>query len=233
MHAIGGTFRHSTVKLKVGVIRKTLKMKKISFILCLVAVLTACKKDASVLDEKPENTKELLSESEEQDIVINTQFMSLEAVQNIAQSLTNEEQTGSIEDEDQIREIVMPLIENGRQIHEEILSQVQETAEWQELSEEEREAILNYTEYQFAELSVIYSMTQGDAEEVAKVDWNHVRSCLSGAFGLGDIYYLVVENPRALMNASSAVKILKHVGARYLGWIGLGLAIWDFVDCVS
>lgn len=209
-------------------------MKKAGIILCLMAVLAACKKDSSVPEEKkPQNAQELISGSEEGDIVINTPFISLEQIQYIGQSLTNEEGTGPIENEDQIREIVMPLVENGRLIHEEIISQVQETEEWLNLNEEERAAILNYTEYQLAELSVIYSMTQGDAEEVAKVDWNHVRSCLSAAFGLGDIYYLVVENPRALMNASSAVKILKHVGLRYLGWIGLGLAIWDFVDCVS
>lgn len=52
--------------------------------------------------------------------------------------------------------------------------------------------------------------------------------------GLGDLYYLIVENPKALLNSgSNIVKILKNVGLRYLGWLGLALAVWDFIDCAN
>jgi hypothetical protein len=74
---------------------------------------------------------------------------------------------------------------------------------------------------------------QSDPLEPMRMDIGTIRSCLSGALGLGDLYYLVVENPRALLSANGALKILKHVGLRYLGYLGLALAVWDFVDCVS
>ena len=63
--------------------------------------------------------------------------------------------------------------------------------------------------------------------------WTHIRSCLSGALGLGELYYLLIQNPRALATARGTLSLLKHIGGRYLGYIGLGLAIFDFADCIS
>ena len=141
-------------------------------------------------------------------------------------------------DEDEIQTIINPLVHNGRQIHSEIISKVQSSSEWFLLTDYERNAILNITDDQAGELSLIYSTVDlaewqsGDLEPML-LDFGTIRSCLSGALGLGDLYYLVVENPRALLSANGALKILKHVGLRYLGYIGLALAVWDFVDCIS
>ncbi len=120
-----------------------------------------------------------------------------------------------------------------------ITTDEQETSsEWLLLTDYERNAILNITDDQAGELSLIYSTVdlaewQSDPLEPMRMDIGTIRSCLSGALGLGDLYYLVVENPRALLSANGALKILKHVGLRYLGYLGLALAVWDFVDCVS
>jgi hypothetical protein len=43
----------------------------------------------------------------------------------------------------------------------------------------------------------------------------------------------LVQNPRALATSRGTLSLLKHIGGRYLGYIGLGLAIYDFVDCIS
>lgn len=141
-------------------------------------------------------------------------------------------------DEQEIQRIVSPLVQNGRQIHNEIISKVQSSSEWLLLTDYERNAILNITDDQAGELSLIYSTVdlaewQSDPLEPMRMDIGTIRSCLSGALGLGDLYYLVVENPRALLSANGALKILKHVGLRYLGYLGLALAVWDFVDCVA
>ncbi len=142
------------------------------------------------------------------------------------------------DDVEEIETILSPLVQNGRQIHNEILSKVTSSPDWLMLPFEEKNAILNLSDDQLGELSLIYSTVnlnewESQPIEALRMDLGTIRSCLSGALGLGDLYYLIVENPRALLNASGAVKILKHVGLRYLGWVGLGLAVWDFVDCVS
>lgn len=216
---------------------KPFMMKKSAFIFCLTVVFASCKKDAFV--EKENDSKpptEIVGSSAahelDKEFSLDTELIPFDQVKEIASQITNEEGTGIIEDEELIAKALAPLVENGRAIHKELIAYVSESEDWKELTEEEQQAILNMTDDQYVELSMIYSMTQGDNEN-ARLNWNTVRSCLSGAFGLGDIYYLVVENPRALMTVNGAVKILKHVGLRYLGWIGLGLAIWDFVDCVS
>lgn len=141
-------------------------------------------------------------------------------------------------DEEEIRIILSPLIQNGRQIHSEIISKVQSSPEWLLLSDFERTAILNITDDQAGELSLIYSTVdlnewQDMPIEVVRVSLDTIIGCLSAALGFRDLYYLVVENPRALLNATGAVKILKHVGLRYLGYIGLAIAVYEFVDCVS
>lgn len=141
-------------------------------------------------------------------------------------------------DEQEIQTIINPLVQNGRQIHSEIISKVQLSSEWVLLTDYERNAILNITDDQAGELSLIYSTVdlaewQSDPLEPMRIDIGTIRSCLSGALGVGDLYYLVVENPRALLSANGALKILKHVGLRYLGYVGLALAVWDFVDCVA
>lgn len=141
-------------------------------------------------------------------------------------------------DEQEIQTIISPLVQNGRQIHSEIISKVQSSSEWLLLTDYERNAILSITDDQAGELSLIYSTVdlaewQSDPLEPMRIDIGTIRSCLSGALGLGDLYYLVVENPRALLSANGALKILKHVGLRYLGYVGLALAVGDFVDCVS
>lgn len=138
----------------------------------------------------------------------------------------------------EIERILSPLVQNGRQIHSEIISKVSTSEDWLLLADEEKYAILNMTDDQLGELSLIYSTVniaewQTDPLTQAKLDANTIRSCLSGALGLTDLYYLLVESPTSLLSAKGAVQILKRVGLRYLGWFGLGLAVWDFIDCVS
>jgi hypothetical protein len=93
--------------------------------------------------------------------------------------------------------------------------------------------LINLNDIQLAELSLIFVELQNNITLREDDTWTTVRSCLSGAFGLGDLYYLLIENPRSLATARGSLSLLKHVGGRYLGYIGLGLVIIDFADCIS
>ena len=64
------------------------------------------------------------------------------------------------------------------------------------------------------------------------VDWDRIRSCASGVLGVGVISELV-KNTAALASAEVAAEILILVGKRTLGWVALGLAVWDFYDCLN
>ena len=57
----------------------------------------------------------------------------------------------------EIQNILNPLVQNGREIHSEIISKISTSADWLLLTNEERNAILNLTDDQLGELSLIYS----------------------------------------------------------------------------
>jgi hypothetical protein len=135
--------------------------------------------------------------------------------------------------EAEVKNIVTPLINNGKEIHNELLLNLKSTQEWNSLTNKEKETLINFSDVQLAELSLIFIELQNNITLREEDDWTEVRSCLSGALGLGELYYLLVQNPRALATARGTLSLLKHIGGRYLGYIGLGLAIYDFVDCVS
>lgn len=244
---------------------KTQSLKVLLFSFVVILILSSCQKqqDSEINTTKEDEINSLsLSKgstatmnSRVGEFELNVKALSSKQISDIAKKLEKRKTSSSANrldvidevpiddvpvttDEEEIRIIMNPLVQNGRQIHSEIISKVQATTEWQLLTDYERSAILNITDDQAGELSLIYSTVdlnewQSDPLDPMRIDLGTIRSCLSGALGLGDLYYLVVENPRALLSANGALKILKHVGLRYLGYVGLALAVWDFVDCVS
>jgi len=199
------------------------------------------------------NNSKLASQANEESFELKTKPLSKKKIQSIAKQLQSKkaktsfttgridivEPVAIIDDVAEVQIILEPLIQNGRELHTEIISKITSSEDWLLLTATEKNAILYMTNDQLGELALIYSTVNlaewqtEPAQEELRIDLGTVRSCLSGALGLGDLYYLVVENPKALLSARGAIKILKHVGLRYLGVIGLGLAVWDFVDCIS
>ncbi len=133
----------------------------------------------------------------------------------------------------QLQMLINPLVENGKAIHKEIIQKLISSPNWIMLTANEKEIITNFSDVQFAELSIVFSKFQENITLKEDDTWSAVRSCLSGALGAGDLYYLLIENPRSLITARGSLSLLKHIGGRYLGYIGLGLAIIDFADCIS
>lgn len=134
-----------------------------------------------------------------------------------------------------IRPIVRPLIENGEQIYEEMIQQLSETLEWQQLTEEEKNEILDFDDQQMAELSLIFTQPV-----VARMSADDIFKCAASALGISEavnIYrntvIMMSGEFSATIATKSALQLLKTVGRRYLGWVGLGYAVILFVDCVS
>ena len=203
-------------------------MKKIStFVLsiCILLLLYSCQKREPVIESN------FLSS-------IKTKPLSFEVVENITTKIKANKSFMSVSiekknTETEIKNIVTPLIKNGKEIHNELLSNLKSSQEWNSLTYKEKETLINFSDVQLAELSLIFIELQNNIPLKENDNWTHIRSCLSGALGLGELYYLLIQNPRALATARGTLSLLKHIGGRYLGYIGLGLAIFDFADCIS
>ena len=204
-------------------------MKKIStFVLsiCILILASSCQKRESVIES------DIFSS-------IKTKPLSFDVVENISIKLKGNKPFMSVDieknknNEAEIKNSVAPLIHNGKEIHNELLLNLKSSQEWNGLTNKEKETLINFSDVQLAELSLIFIELQNNITLREEDDWTEVRSCLSGALGLGELYYLLVQNPRALATARGTLSLLKHIGGRYLGYIGLGLAIYDFVDCIS
>ena len=203
-------------------------MKKIStFVLsiCILLLLYSCQKREPVIESN------FLSS-------FKTKPLSFEVVENISTKIKANKSFMSVSiekknTETEIKNIVTPLIKNGKEIHNELLSNLKSSQEWNSLTYKEKETLINFSDVQLAELSLIFIELQNNIPLKENDNWTHIRSCLSGALGLGELYYLLIQNPRALATARGTLSLLKHIGGRYLGYIGLGLAIFDFADCIS
>ena len=204
-------------------------MKKIStFVLsiCILILASSCQKREFVIES------DILSS-------IKTKPLSFDVVENISIKLKGNKHFMSVDieknknNEAEIKNSVAPLIHNGKEIHNELLLNLKSSQEWNGLTNKEKETLINFSDVQLAELSLIFIELRNNITLREEDDWTEVRSCLSGALGLGELYYLLVQNPRALATARGTLSLLKHIGGRYLGYIGLGLAIYDFVDCIS
>jgi hypothetical protein len=194
--------------------------------ICILLLLSSCQKKEPVIES------DFLSS-------IKTKPLSFEIVENISTKIKANKSFMSVSieknknTEAEIKSIVTPLIKNGKEIHNELLLNLKSSKEWNSLTNKEKEILINFSDVQLAELSLIFIELQNNITLREEDDWTEVRSCLSGALGLGELYYLLVQNPRALATARGTLSLLKHIGGRYLGYIGLGLAIFDFADCIS
>lgn len=171
-------------------------------------------------------------------IFIETPLLTLSEIEYIESQL-KDENNEIISDSDQLQLILTPLIENGNMIYDELLSKLQNTDEYFQLSNEDKNIINNLSDFQKAELSLLFSMASlnennndgGIMQLYSSNTGQVIFDCLGAALGITDII-AIVEGYRGL-NTRDVVRILRKTGTRYLGYVGLALAIIDFVDCMS
>lgn len=205
-------------------------------VLFVITNFISCKKEKESIElPKSESVSTANPVTQTNDFTLLTPLIDIDEIISISQQLLNETRE-LITDSFEIEQINIPLINNGRLIHQELLVHVKNSSEWSLLTDNEKLRIEFLTDYQYAEISLIYSIALVE-ESVNHIQVltsaSTIKDCISAALGLGELYYLVVENPKGLLNAKGATKILKHVGLRYLGYIGLALALWHFVNCYT
>ena len=86
----------------------------------------------------------------------------------------------------------------------------------------------NITNIELVSFGFHYYLTQNYGSQLGlRGDW---VSCLSAALGVRAVRELGLSG---VMSAQGAVQIIKAVGKRYLGYIGLAIMVHDFIDCMS
>ena len=75
-------------------------------------------------------------------------------------------------------------------------------------------------------------LKSGTTEEEGNWDRDRVISCISAALGLTIIDGLI-SNTATLMTVQGVTELLTTLGKRYLGWIGVGVAVYEFGSCMD
>ncbi|NPA43570.1 MAG: hypothetical protein GXO27_06060 [Chlorobi bacterium] len=204
---------------------KTPKLLSFIFVIGIILSFSSCKQKVS-----------------DDSFTITTQPLTMQEIEDIAAQLSAQNRTLQTQNEDSIRRILLPLIETGRSYYNEILSQIDLNDPSLNLTQEEREAIQNMTEDQLGLLGFVYSVSHicneisnnNDENRTSyrAIDKNTILNCLSAALGISDII-AIVENTAALATVDGAIAVLKLIGKRYLGYLGLAVAVVSFVECVS
>lgn len=208
-------------------------MKHLFFVLVVSFLLfTSCKNE------------EIIKEKQVDKIEIKTKTLSFGDISIMAESLRKlnivEIKANALSvkqsNEEEIQQIILPLIENGNQIHKELIDKLIGTFEWNSLPESEKSEILNMSDTQKAQVAlfyITYPLNSTDHQYKATAISNEeALHCLSAAVGLTAIE-TIISGSAALTTVETTVALLKVMGKRYLGYIGLALAIYEFVECVS
>lgn len=133
--------------------------------------------------------------------------------------------------ETQASTLLEPMVYSGETLYNSLISQVINSSEWANLTSQEQSYILNFTPQQKAMLEVLFQAASKDFSSASETPrWVH---CGVSALGINQAYGIFVNAFKVGMSATTAVQVLKFVGLKYLGYVALAIAVYEFVQCVS
>ena len=197
-----------------------MKFKFFSIIAIITTLLnTSCSKEEISNPENFDLSSKVLKFEEIEKIAV-----QVSGIQNRLSTSRVDEATAEAE----IREAMLPLIENGEVLHNEIISQLNLNDPNFELTSEEIDHVENMDEKELAQLSLIVSSAYGKAN----ANYDMVMNCLGAALGINEIYGLI-QNTAQLATATGTMQVVKLIIRRYVGWIGVAVAVYSFSNCMG
>ncbi len=126
---------------------------------------------------------------------------------------------------------MVPFVVAGRKVYEKMM----EVTDLSSLPKEEQTNLILFDdeETRLAELGFVYSIG-GQTEQFEARGWTgeQIRDCLGAALGIGEIGGLI-KNTRALMTVAGVRQVAVLIIKRYVLWVAVALAVYDFMDCMD
>lgn len=129
----------------------------------------------------------------------------------------------------QAENLLEPMVNTGTLLYNDLISQLIATPEWAALTPQEQFTIVNFTPQQKAMLELFFRSANQDAGS-GTPRW---VSCGIAALGFEQAYTLFARAFTVGMSATTAIQVLKFVGLKYLGYIALAVAVYEFVQCIN
>lgn len=131
--------------------------------------------------------------------------------------------------EEQAKEILQPLTDDGMQIRDDML----ESAEELNLTQEEIAYLQSMKGDELAALS--FTTMQLGHVELQQVTKDKFVDCLFQVIGLDELEDVkdVITGTNDLMKAKKAIKIAKALSKRFFGYIGMMITVIEFTDCIN
>ena len=202
-------------------------MNPLFLFVCLSSLfLSSCSNDENAPES---NSSTFMLKDNKNELDLTGLVLKKEVMDKVVLELGEIRENISENDEEKIKLILQPVLENGKQLHLEMLSFLLKNGELDNLTPEDLELISNLTDEQLIELSfVTYNQS---VYSTSSIDWPRVRSCASFALGIQGIKTLYT-NTLALGTVETMVGALKLIDKRYLGYVGIALMVYDFMDCL-
>lgn len=149
--------------------------------------------------------------------------------------------------EKDIAKSMQPLVKVGKDARQASLEMVKAQPLQCEVTQEEIQMLETLTDEELAGVGLMLSVLCADNNDVNILTEDALMQsvyiqCLFSAIGITDVIDIlkdggsigaIIGGTRGLINAKTMGKVLKALGIRYLGWIGVGIMIYDYVSCVK
>jgi len=165
------------------------------------------------------NTSEIPQEKIEATIDLSKSSLSLNELLLIAEQIRAIEKSPNTRSNDELQQIMQPMVEVGRGLHQEMLLLINaDPNSW--LTPEEYADFLIFTDDQLADLAFI-TMSSASSSTIFR--------CLAIAAGIQELGNLLIGE---VLTVQGAIQILKTIGKRTLGWFALAYMIYEFTECL-
>ncbi|WP_289772967.1 hypothetical protein [uncultured Duncaniella sp.] len=209
-----------------------LKVALMGLVVCLMA---SCQNEVNEIEEptaeSAENVVELTSSMSQEDFLT-----ACAAVKSKMGSVSRAVQMTDVE----ARQVMQPFVEDGLQLRTQIVRQVEleptmavEAAYFRDLSEEDC-AALSFVFHSIKDAGldteIVTGTIDGFQAQTMSVSSERLLHCAAVAVGYDAIKRLGVGG---IVTATTVRQAIIAIGKRYLGYVGLALMVYDFVECVS
>lgn len=220
-----------TITKHLKIMFYNLKIALLGLVACLVA---SCQNEANldeIMVDLAEEKVELTSTMSQEDFLA-TCF----DIKSKMSSVTRAMQMGDAE----AQELMQPFVDDGLQLKTQLVCRAElepalevEAAYFETLSDEECAAlsfVFHSMQNAGYDIQIVTDVFDGIQTQAMSVDKDRLIHCAAVAVGIDSIRQLGVGG---IITATTVRQAIIAIGKRYLGYVGLALLVYDFVECIS